>query len=254
MNEIMSCPAGSPWSGYAVATMRYCETNLCGWIAQPANTFSNLGFVIVGIWLAVMSARRADARPLKLIGPIAIVLGVTSFAYHASYTFFWQFFDLASMFLFSTLLLVLNLQRLGVLSQRALVPTYVALNAVSMALLWMIKGKVGIAIFGLQILAAVIVEGLVSISATTRVNYKDLWRTLATFLAAYTFWILDYTGAVCSPGNHVLQGHAAWHVLNAFCFVFMYRFYRQFDWDEISAPSARFAPHGPPAPKTRESA
>ncbi|MBI2605394.1 MAG: ceramidase domain-containing protein [Deltaproteobacteria bacterium] len=236
MNEAMHCPAGSPWSGYAAATMKYCEANLCGWIAQPANTFSNLGIVIVGIWLAVLSSRRTDARPLKLIGPIAIALGITSLAYHASYTFFWQFFDLSSMFLFSTLLLVLNLQRLGALSQRAIVPTYVILNVVSMALLWAIKGKIGMVIFGLQLLAAVAVEVMVSRVAVTRVNYKDLWRTLVTFLAAYTFWILDYTGAVCNPGNHVLQGHAAWHLVNSFCFIFMYRFYRQFDWEKINAP------------------
>lgn len=235
MNEMTSCPAGSPWSGYAVATMRYCETNLCGWIAQPANTFSNLGFVIVGIGLAALSARRDDARPLRLIGLIAIMLGLTSFAYHASSTFFWQFFDLASMFLFSTLLLVLNLQRLSVLSQRALVPAYVILNAVSMALLWMIKGKIGIVIFGLQLLAAFLIEGLVSMSSATRVNYREFWRTVYTFLAAYSIWLLDYTGTACSPDNHFLQGHAAWHLLNSLCFVFMYRFYRQFDWDEIWA-------------------
>lgn len=29
------------------------------------------------------------------------------------------------------------------------------------------------------------------------------------------------------PTYHFLQGHAVWHVLNAFCFYFLYRFYLQ---------------------------
>ena len=51
---------------------------------------------------------------------------------------------------------------------------------------------------------------------------------LGTFLLAFGIWILDVKEIVCDAKNHFLQGHAVWHVLNAFCFYFLYRFYRQF--------------------------
>ena len=53
---------------------------------------------------------------------------------------------------------------------------------------------------------------------------------LACFVVALAVWVPDYTRVLCIPDSHVLQGHATWHVVNSFCFYFLYRFYRQFDF------------------------
>ena len=47
-------------------------------------------------------------------------------------------------------------------------------------------------------------------------------------LETLVFWIADYTGRFSDPDNHVLQGHAVWHLLTALCLLFLYSHYLQF--------------------------
>jgi hypothetical protein len=42
------------------------------------------------------------------------------------------------------------------------------------------------------------------------------------------FWGVDYAGRGFDPDNHVVQGHALWHMISALCFVFLYNHYQQF--------------------------
>ncbi len=218
-----------PWSNFEPGTIRFCEANLCSWISAPANTWSNLAYILVGlyVWREVRKdvSISQNTRSLGLIGPIAILIGVTSFLFHASFTFVMQVLDLSSMGLLSSLLLVLNLKRAGKLSQNKVVPFYLAINLIGVAMQIIFKGNIGIYLFALQICAALYFEFLLRNEKT---NYRMYFWTLAVFALSYVFWLLDFHGIVCDPNNHFFQGHAVWHVINSICFFTLYRFYRQF--------------------------
>ena len=80
-------PAPCPWDALEPAAMHFCERELCGWITQPANTWSNLAYIIVGAWL-IRLAFREGHRPLAAIGLIEILIGIGSFFFHMSSTHF----------------------------------------------------------------------------------------------------------------------------------------------------------------------
>ena len=50
---------------------------------------------------------------------------------------------------------------------------------------------------------------------------------LAMLTAASVCSALDVSRVWCDPGNHWLQGHAAWHVLTAGTLFWLYRFYER---------------------------
>jgi hypothetical protein len=67
-------------------------------------------------YLMILEARRMNSRTLLLFGPASIITGVSSFAFHASYTYAFQIFDYFGMFCFVYLAIVVNLRRLDVIS------------------------------------------------------------------------------------------------------------------------------------------
>jgi hypothetical protein len=222
-----------PWDGWSPATIHYCEDNLCSWITQPANAWSNMGFVLVGIAL-VLRARRQNAAHLKLIGPIAIAVGITSFAYHASFSFAGQVFDLGSMYCLSALLIVMNAQRLGSL-KAAQVPKVFAALVIGTTTLVVIFRVIGIPLFALQLATALELERRARAASSKKVDYRGFLFALGAFAAAFAFWILDFSRLWCDPRSHWIQGHAIWHVLDAFVFAGIYRFYEQF---ELKGPTS----------------
>jgi hypothetical protein len=225
----MSCP----YQNFIKPTITFCESNLCSHISQPANTWSNLAFVFVGILLWFLS-RRSTSTILKLLAPLAIIMGLTSFLYHASYTFFGQLLDLGSMFLFSSYLLVFNIRRLcgHILSGKTLLFSYVILNAVSIACVYFIRTihgfNIGIPIFALQIIAVLVVEFFIRKKS---VNYRliNLVIALAILVLGWGIWLLDYMKIWCDNATfHWINGHAMWHIISAISLIFVYKFYRQF--------------------------
>lgn len=214
--------------------MHFCEALTRGPLAQPANAISSLAFVAVGIFLF----RIARAGDVLLLFPIsAVLVGIASFLYHASWTFFFQVFDVSSMFMLSCLLISFNVRRLGFIARSRLPFLYAALLILSIAGMIAIRGKSGEYLFGAEIAVVAALEGILA-SRRAGTDYADFLKAFGLFLAAYAIWLLDVHEIVCAANDHLLQGHAVWHVLNAFCFYFLYRFYRQFDLVQSSnAPS-----------------
>ncbi len=223
-------PPGCPWSTFAPPHIKYCEENLCSWIVAPSNTWSNLGYIIIGIWLWKKLAREKTGL-VTLFGPAILGTGIASFAYHASYTFMFQVLDFMGMYLFSGLLLTLNLVRLNWVSRRLAIPTYAACVLAGTLPFLVTSGAAGRSIFGIQVglsMASEIYLFLRSRAAGLNVNYAPYWKTLGIFVVAYSAWWIDTGNIWCIPSNHLLQGHAVWHLTNAFCFVTIATFYRQF--------------------------
>jgi hypothetical protein len=242
-HPILPLEPGCPWeplSSFWLPNVRWCEAQLCSVVVEPANTWSNLGYVFAGIALLALGLRRDD-RTLRIFGAAEIVVGVASFVYHMSYTGVLQVLDFFGMYVFTNLLIALNLVRLGALSRERLWRVYatsvVALTALTVALRFTpfpIQGIVFVAI-----LAIVATELL---DRRPRIDRRFFWASLATLTVGAGFSAADVTGAFCDPGNHFVQGHAVWHLLGAVSLVFAafhYRALRIFDETTVAVASAQ---------------
>jgi hypothetical protein len=213
--------------------MKFCESNLCSYVAAPANTWSNIAYVIVGIYLILISLREKSFL-LKLIGPVAVLCGLTSGIYHATFSYFWQTFDNSSMFIFISLLLVFNLYRLKIkhVTARLLVILFILINFTSIIAFFYQKIlfgiNVGVTVFAIELVAVLTTEGLLYTKAKVKYKLNNLLVAFALLLVGWGIWWLDYLRIWCdSKTFHLINGHALWHVLTGLSFIFVYKFYKQ---------------------------
>jgi hypothetical protein len=59
-----------------------------------------------------------------------------------------------------------------------------------------------------------------------RAAFRPFLQALGIFLCSFAIWVTDITGLLCDPDNHLITGHAIWHVLNAVCIWMLGAFYR----------------------------
>ena len=215
-----------PWDGFAPATVRFCENRLCSWVSEPANAWSNLGFVLVGIYLMVQAAR-LKRPPLSMIGITSALVGVGSFLFHMSGTLFGELVDVSTMLLISSLMLSLEIRRLvpGMTTLQTVLLYTLVMGAFEALLL--VFPHLGIPLFATQVLL------FISIHVTTRIkhlpaDYHFVRWLFWGFSLAFGIWVLDWTGAACDANFHLFNGHAAWHLINAGCLYFYFRYQTQF--------------------------
>ncbi len=211
-----------PWSSFRAANLVFCELDRCAWITQPANTWTNVGFLLVGALLL-----RQRARVGTMLGLIAIATGITSAAFHATGTLFGQLADQSTMFLESSLFVCLNLGRWRSMKRSTLVACYALLTIGSSALLLRFE-RLGIVLFITHVVAFLGIEARLYFRDGKNTHYRPLLSVFALFLVSYALWWVDRLGVVCDPQNHVFTAHGAWHLLGAASFWFWFRFYRQF--------------------------
>ena len=201
----------SPWDSWRPATCMpdgcFCEAPRGAWIRQPAYTWSNLAYILVGL---LILRSRYPAR--GAYGWTLAVLGITSFAFHASLTFVGEWFDVASMYMLVALLIFDSLRRIyswgpESLARGALALTAVMAAAVAFLPFWRRE------IFMVEAAAGAALE-LWAMKAAPLATHRLFFAGLAVFLTAYGIWNLDNSRIACSPHSW-LQGHAAWHVLCA---------------------------------------
>jgi hypothetical protein len=226
----LAVPLGNcPWSRFEPGTIEFCERRLCAWIVEPSNTWSNLAYIAVGVYL-LWVCRHDRRNALTAVGVTGVLVGIGSSIFHGTGTFFGEVLDVSAMYLISGLFVTFNVKRLLGWDDRKLIQLYVALSAASIALLIATKYS-GIPVFALQLVAA----GVMEIKLFRRHrrerrpdSYRPMTYLIIAFAVAFTFWRLDISGRLCDPDNHILTGHAAWHISNSLCLLFFYRFHRQF--------------------------
>ena len=207
----------------------FCEAPRAGLVRQPANTFSNFGFVAVGLGVAAAHGRlrarqaRAPANPLtterllSTLGAVAIaLLGPGSMFLHASLTGWGGAVDVLSMYLWATFAIAYAALRALRLPVRGCVALYAALFAAAAWSKLATSGSSDV-VFGLLIGGFLLGEALVW-RRRRELRQQRGWLALALlcFGLAFALWLPSRgpDGALCDPHSW-LQGHAAWHLLSA---------------------------------------
>ena len=239
VSPIVPLEPGCPWeplSSFWLPNIRWCEAQLCSVVVEPANTWSNLAYVFAGLALLWLGARRGE-RTLRVFGAAEIVVGVCSFVYHMSFTGVLQVLDFFGMYVFTNLLIALNLVRLGLLSRPRFWSVYgtsvVATTALTVALRFTAFPIQGIVF----VLILVIVATEYLQRAPVRADRRLFLAALAAISVAAGFSAADVTGVFCDPDDHFVQGHAIWHVFGAISLAFAAFFYQQIPdlWEEESS-------------------
>lgn len=225
-------PPGCPWSGWTPPNVDWCEEELCSWVVNPADTWSNLAYIALGIGMMVALARipqRERFPGLVLFGPASILVGIFSFVYHASYTYFFQFFDFVGMFVFCFVVITANALRLGVIGRDRQWLLFGCGVAASSALVPLVSQT----LVPIQSLVAVLIATVIAqeiVIARRRAGPEPAYPVFATALvllaAAGAASLADVTRTWCDPTNHWLQGHALWHLLTAASLFVLFHFYR----------------------------
>lgn len=238
------------WSGWNVAmgnAFQYCEQNrMEQLIRQPANTWSNLGYFIVGLialTIGIHDLKYAERRqshnflvrhPLFsiLFGISALYVFVGSFLFHASLTRTFQHLDQAGLYSVIVMVLTFNLYKIFPLirikgkykSSHALMMAFaVGFNYLIFTKLWLININV---LFPILILIA-FGSSVCYLIFISKEHYftKYLWMAFITLLLGAIIWILDRTNVVCNPES-IFQGHAMWHLFTAASMLIIYFYYR----------------------------
>lgn len=215
----------------------FCEAPHAGCIKQPANTWSNLGFVIAGLAIAVrlrspegLTGTFAQHPTLPQAYAILVVLlGPASMAMHATQSSLGGLLDLASMYLVAAFIAGYALMRLLERGPGFLAGAFVAVVALcQLAGLWtteipvvMYAGNVAFAFFlalGLGVEVVLVRQGLV-------VHGRWAAGAVACMAVAFAIWSQAKTGSrFCLPDS-IIQGHAVWHLLCAAATYCLFRYY-----------------------------
>lgn len=214
---------------------RFCEAARNGVVLQPANTFSNAGFVLAGLlvgWRAgnPRTTIAANPRLATAYGVVVVLLGPASAAMHATQSALGGHLDLLSMYLIAGFAASYAWTR--VLGRgTAFFATLFGTVVVVCELVERIPGHVPVVdiaanlAFGLFLLAALAGETVLWRRGRSRRQVGWGFASAGALALAFTIWNFAKDGsALCHP-HSLLQGHAAWHLLCAVAAYCLYRLY-----------------------------
>jgi uncharacterized membrane protein (UPF0136 family) len=225
------------WQGMDLAKAalenEYCEHNhMQALIRQPANSWSNLVYFFLGVWILCWGIQdachpdRSPSNPIRRfpqitlwIAGMLIGLAFGSFFFHASLTKLGQHWDMTFTYALSLALACAAAWRLTLTRTKILWLLLAISSAIFMyAFKWSINGRIALpAIMAINFIL------LATLYLRNRTNFQG-WLLIAvvlmTALAAF-FRTIDLAKAGCEPTGW-MQYHAAWHLctgLAAFSFL-----------------------------------
>lgn len=240
------------WHKMALAggnAFEFCEFNDLGNVlVQTSNTWSNLGFLIVGLLLVFFGIKdhklqhEEDKANLLLKYPFfSIIMGgsilylfIGSFFYHASVTSIFQMLDQTGMYAIIFSFMAYHIFRVWptfktkkkgeVSSHKLIFVSFLVLNILFVSLLWDIV-DVNIFFPALIIFYIIITVIYNKRSSVLKFSSRLLLFSLYMLLFSFTIWLLDRQDVLCDP-NSLVQGHALWHILNSVVLLMIYLHYR----------------------------
>lgn len=235
---LLALAVAEGWLGPDVGRgANFCERAYDGAIAQPANTLSNLGFVVAGLLVARHAQRRTPPPDGSHVLPttvatsyacIVVLLGPGSAAMHATQSAWGGHLDMLSMYLVAGFAAAWAWVRWTRRGTAAFVTAYVVcVAACELVGLWPEPIPVvhysGNLAFGVLLVAALVMETALWRRGETSRAFRHGVVALASMLVAFAIWLLSNAGW-CDPDS-LLQGHAAWHLLSAVAAYWLYRLY-----------------------------
>ncbi len=220
----------------------FCEASRAGLIKQPANTFSNLAFAVLGLFAAHQVSQFSfhHYRNALTIQPffatffcvLMVLLSPGSIALHATETFWGGYFDMLSMYLIAATIFCYALERTFKISVRAFVAVFVAALAVCHFFHFGLRHIPfpfvkfgGNFIFGTLLVGGGILEFVHVYFYKSQSQKVWGYSTIFAFLLAFAIW---FTGRNDHPWCHpysYLQAHAVWHILNAVAAYCLFRYF-----------------------------
>ena len=225
------------WLGADVGRgANFCEAARDGWVKQPANTLSNLGFVVAGLavgWRARFPKHLGDTLP-RLPGLatgyacLVVLLGPASAAMHATQSSLGGLLDMTSMYLVASFAAAYAVTRWRRRDSMFFWQVFVLLVAACELIgLWgwevPVVHRAGNAAFALLLVVAVVVETMLRSVGPMRADLRYGVAALLSMLVAFATWNLSQYGW-CDPDS-LVQGHAAWHLLGAAAAYLLFRLY-----------------------------
>ncbi|GAA1128904.1 ceramidase domain-containing protein [Nocardioides aquiterrae] len=215
---LLAVAVGAGWLGPDVGRgAHFCEAARDGWVKQPANTFSNLGFVAAGLAIAAQATRWPLGGLATPYACLVVLLGPASAAMHATQSSLGGRFDLLSMYLVASFAAAYALMR-WVRQGRTFFWQLFLLFVAACELVGLAGDGVPVVQQAGNVAFAVLLA--VAIATEVRLHRRDhgtdlRWgaAALGTILLAFAIWNATRS-RWCDP-HSLLQGHAAWHLLGA---------------------------------------
>ena len=220
--------------------MKFCESGYPGLIKQPVNTFSNIGFIIVGLGMAYSQSKRHFAQNNNLFtrtnffptffASLIVVLGPGSMALHATTTKVGGFLDLFSMYLAASFTFSYAISRLLKWKSLGFSLMFIIALGIHIYVHFLpyeipFVGVIGSFCFGVFIILSAIIELTSHRIRKVQIEAKFGYACVLTMIIATFIWGKSLTGAPWCDPSSLIQGHGIWHLLNALSVYFLYRFY-----------------------------
>lgn len=218
------CPWYDAAEMFGAPNVKWCETTLCSWISEPANTWSNLLYMVFAVIIIAQNGK--DSRyELRWMGPAMFLMGLFSLVYHASNNYLTQLFDFIGMYLLVFWMLVINLRRAALIERSRQTPVFVAMSLIGTGLVHVLY----LAEIKFQLIVAAAALGIVITEflaqKVRKVPLINFGIGLGFLTVAQLASLADGTRLYCEPDSW-LQGHAVWHILAAIGLFFAYQHYR----------------------------
>lgn len=198
------------WSTWTPQKYLYCETQMCGWLQQPANTWSNIGYLIAAL-LILRSRHKSIEKTFFFWTTFALFLGSTFF--HMSGTNIGKLLDVGAMLVLSMGICTLALQRYLHWDKRKTLTFYGI--GLTLSLIFLAIFDIANIPFSLQVIVGAVLEFQMIREKRGKLSGNILSLAILVEFFAGIFLLLDLTRSWCDSENHLINGHAVWHLLSA---------------------------------------
>lgn len=235
------------WNNWKQATCMpsecFCEKPRGNLFQQPSNTWSNMGFVIVGLVIICQSAKNDIRKDLfsyfaVFYGIGDVLLGITSAFYHFSLTFLGQFLDNLGMFFVICWCITYNFARLSKFFRTGtfFILYYGLILVAAYVNLFLPEVRRHAFAFSILIffISQVVIDFIIKPWNNGGIDYFYFIAALVSLIVAFGIWNVDLRRVYCDE-NSLLQGHAAWHLLNGLATYYLYLFFKS----EVKKPESK---------------
>ncbi|MGH1469253.1 MAG: ceramidase domain-containing protein [Bdellovibrionales bacterium] len=222
------CPWYEAQQAYGAPNVNWCESTICSYINEPANTWSNLGYIIV----AILIFRKYKSSLMKIFSLSVFLVGFLSGLYHATNNYLTQFIDIIAMGGIGSVLLALSVTRLLYGNTQSFYSWFwfiLFANTFTLMVFDIINLPLQLTVI-IHFVLFLVAELLNSYKDKDIVEYKWFILGMMVLVVGQISTQMDLKRIYCQEENLFLHGHVLWHLLGALSLYFM-AFHVQYSLD-----------------------